>query len=410
MTQPLKGVRILEVAQFTFVPSAGAVLADWGAEVLKIENAETGDAQRGLFRVLGLDAASKGSSFFPIIEGPNRGKRSVGVALNTQEGRDVIYELAKHCDVFLTNYLPSARKKLGIDLEDIRKANPNIIFVRGSGFGDQGPERDKGGFDSTGFWARSGTADALTNPEQESITNMPTGAFGDNIGGMTIAGGISAALYKRLATGETSELDISLLSVGAWVTQFGSNLAMLVGGPLPKPSAAPVDAPTNPLSVTYKTSDSRFITLTMLQPGRYFADFCTVVGLPELVTDERFLTAESIFANGAQAKAIIAAYFKTKTYAEWLALLPGIQGQWAAVQNFWELSQDVQLRANGLVAKVIDSDGIERELIASPVTFDNVNPELTRAPQFAEHTDEVLLEYGYTMEQILELKIAGALT
>jgi crotonobetainyl-CoA:carnitine CoA-transferase CaiB-like acyl-CoA transferase len=166
----------------------------------------------------------------------------------------------------------------------------------------------------------------------------------------------------------------------------------------------------NPLSVTYKTSDSRFITLTMLQPGRYFADFCTVVGLPELVTDERFLTAESIFANGAQAKAIIAAYFKTKTYAEWLALLPGIQGQWAAVQNFWELSQDVQLRANGLVAKVIDSDGIERELIASPVTFDNVSPELTRAPQFAEHTDEVLLEYGYTMEQILELKIAGALT
>lgn len=219
MTQPLKGVRILEVAQFTFVPSAGAVLADWGAEVLKIENAETGDAQRGLFRVLGLDAASKGSSFFPIIEGPNRGKRSVGVALNKAEGREVIYELAKHCDVFLTNYLPSARKKLGIDLEDIRKANPNIIFVRGSGFGNQGPERDKGGFDSTGFWARSGTADALTGPDQESITNMPTGAFGDNMGGMTIAGGISAALYKRLATGETSELDISLLSVGAWARQ-----------------------------------------------------------------------------------------------------------------------------------------------------------------------------------------------
>src|SRR6202012_5552179 len=165
MRKPLDGVRVLEVAQFTFVPSAGAVLADWGAEVVKIEHPVTGDAQRGLVKVLGAAASKPGSSFAPIMEAPNRGKRSVGLALDNADARPVFDELVRRSDVFLTNYLPSARTKLHIDVADVRKVNPDIIYVAGSGFGMNGPDRDAGAYDATAFWARGGSADGLNPPD-----------------------------------------------------------------------------------------------------------------------------------------------------------------------------------------------------------------------------------------------------
>ena len=154
MRKPLNGVRVLEVAQFTFVPSAGAVLADWGADVVKIEHPVTGDAQRGLVKVLGAAATVPGSSFAPIMEAPNRGKRSVGLALDNSEARPLLDELIRRSDVFLTNYLPSSRTKLSIDVDDVRRVNPDIIYVVGNGFGSDGPDRDAGAYDATAFWAR----------------------------------------------------------------------------------------------------------------------------------------------------------------------------------------------------------------------------------------------------------------
>lgn len=156
MARPMEGVRVLEVAQFTFVPASGAVLADWGADVIKVEHAERGDAQRALVRLLGHDRLSKGSEYFPIMEGPNRGKRSIGLALDRPGARGVLARLVEQADVFVTNYLPGPRARLRIDVDDIRTMNPDIIYVRGSGFGQRGPEREKGGYDSTAFWARGG--------------------------------------------------------------------------------------------------------------------------------------------------------------------------------------------------------------------------------------------------------------
>ncbi|WP_445277775.1 CoA transferase, partial [Streptomyces sp. DSM 41033] len=175
MSRPMEGIRILEVAQFTFVPAAGAVLADWGADVIKVEHAERGDAQRGLVRLLGLDVTSQGSSFFPIMEGPNRGKRSVGLALDNPACRPVFESLVRSSDVFVTNFLPDARRRLEIELEDVRAINRDIIYVRGSGFGQRGPEADKGGYDSTAFWARGGSASGVTAPTAEQMARMPAG-------------------------------------------------------------------------------------------------------------------------------------------------------------------------------------------------------------------------------------------
>lgn len=406
--QPMKGVRVLEVAQFTFVPSAGAVLADWGADVIKVEHAETGDAQRGLTHLLGLPLG--GTTFAPIMEHPNRGKRSIGLALETEGARDVLYELARTSDVFLTNFLPDARGRLKIDVEDIRAVNPDIIYVRGSGFGNAGPERGKGGYDSTAFWARGGSAAGVTPEGVDGVLGMPAGAYGDSIGGMTIAGGISAALFARERTGETSVIDVSLLSVGAWATALAVDIALLRGEAPPPPTLARNGAATNPLIGTYRTKDDRWLMLSMLQPGRYWPEFCRHVDREDLIDDERFNTVENIMANAAEAGDIVAGILSQRTFDEWVGQFSTMEGQWAAVQNAYEVGHDQSLRANGYIAEVVDAEGVPRELVASPVQFDERHAELRCAPQFAVDTDDILRELKKSDDEIIQLKIDGAVT
>ncbi|MFB4298604.1 CaiB/BaiF CoA transferase family protein [Actinomadura sp. NTSP31] len=409
MVKPMEGIRVLEVAQFTFVPSAGAVLADWGADVIKVEHAEKGDAQRGIVKVFSQGVGSDGSSFAPMMDGPNRGKRSVGLALEKPEAKPVLEALIRTSDVFLTNFLPRARAKLGIDADAVREINPDIVYAVGSGFGHSGPDADKGGYDSTAFWARAGTADSATAPGAEYLVNQPGGAFGDNIGGMTIAGGIAAALFARARTGAAPTVDISLLGVGAWANQMSVNLAVASGGPLPKVDPVASRA-SNPLTAVYRTADDRWISVSMLQPGRYFPEFAERIGRPELAADERFDSAEKLMANAAEAAEIIAAAIESRTKDEWVAAFDGMAGQWAVVQNTFEVGHDPALRAVGQIADVVDAEGLPRQLVGSPVQFDREAPELTRGPLFAEHTDEVLRELGLSDEELLNLKIAGAVT
>jgi len=401
----MAGVRVLEVAQFTFVPAAGAILADWGAEVIKVEHAETGDAQRGLSAVMGMPVGS--GSFAPLMEHPNRGKRSIGLALERPEALDVLHELIRTSDVFLTNFLPRARRRLGIDLEDVRKINADIIYVRGSGFGSNGPDSEKGGYDSTAFWARGGSALGTTPAEFDGLCKMPAGAYGDSLGGMTIAGGIAAALLAREQTGEASVVDVSLLGVGAWANALSVGFALLTGGP---PDHKPVSARTNPLVGEYRTADNRWIVLAMLQPGRYWPEFCQRIGREDLITDGRFATVEALMGNAAEAAEILQSEIARRTLSEWTAQFAEMEGQWGVAQDPWEVGQDPALRANGMIAEVVDIDGARRELVASPVQFDETPASLIRAPQFAEHTDEILRGLGKSDDELIALKIAGAVT
>lgn len=407
----MEGVRIVELAQFTFVPASGAVLADWGADVIKIENYETGDSQRGLVSIMGLDQGVASQTFFPIMEGPNRGKRSIGLNLETPGGRRVLEELVKSADVFVTNLREPTRKKLRVDVEDIRAMNPQVIYMRGTGMGPKGDEGPNGGYDQTAFWARTGSADAVTPPGYDRLLPMPTGAYGDNIGGITIAGGIAAALYRRAVTGEPSVIDVSLLSVGLWTSSFGVNASLLAGGPIPKPAPYKHGSPRNPLSGgAYKSADGRWIQLGMLQPSRYWPEICERMGRPELISDPRFDTAENLMANAPIAAEYVAEMIGSVTLEEWKARMKGARGQWALVQNFYEAGLDEQARANGYIGTVTDADGIERELVLAPVQFDETAPTINRCPLFAEHTDEILRELGVDDERLIELKIEGAVT
>jgi len=404
----MKGVRILEVAQFTFVPAAGAVLADWGAEVIKVEHAQRGDAQRGLANVAGLEVGE--GSFKPIMEHPNRGKRSLGLDLATPRGLEILYELARRSDVFLTNFLPDARERLRIELGDIRSINPNIVYVRGTGFGVRGPDAGRGGYDGTAFWARGGSAAGVTPPGAEQAAYMPAGAYGDSMGGMTIAGGIAGALFARERTGETSVVDVSLLSVGAWATGLSVNMSLFSGQPVRPELGSAGASTTNPIHGAFRTKDGRWIQFSMLQPGRYWADFCRHVGREDLIEDERFRTADLLMANAAEAGIIVREIIGSRTLADWRERFEDLEGPWAPHQNSLELANDPQIRTNGYVRPVIDADGVERELLANPVQFDETPPVLSRAPLFAEHTDEILAELGFDEDLRIELKMEGAVT
>ncbi len=406
--RPMEGVRVVEVAQYTFTPAAGAVLADWGADVIKVEHAVTGDAQRGI--KLGTGGAAAGS-FQPLMEHPNRGKRSIGLALETESGRALLDELIRDADVFLTSFLPGPRRKLRIDVDDVRAVNPSIIYARGSAFGPTGDEAGEGGYDLSAYWCRAGSAYGATPSDAPNIAAQPAGAYGDSLGGMTIAGGIAAALFKRERTGEPSVVDVSLLSMGVWATALSISTAMLLGVDLPRPSLnSPAHMPVNPIIGTFRTSDGRFINLTMLQPGKYWADVCRHIGREHLIDDPRFAGAEQLMANAAEAGAEVAAAIAAQPYAHWVERFQTLEGQWAPVQSPLEVARDPQVLANGYILTLTDAEGNERRLVSSPVQFDETPFTVTRAPQFAEHTDEIVTALGHDSEELIQFKIDGAIT
>jgi len=400
--KPLEGIRVLAVAMYGFVPSAGAVLTEWGADVVKVEHAVTGDPQRGLRQTGSLRVEGDPN---PNIEHANRGKRSIGLDMSVPEGKEVLYELARRSDVFLTSFLPGHRRKFGIDVDDIRAVNPKIIYARGSAFGPRGAEAGKGGYDMTAFWCRAGTAATITPTGMEGMIGPPGPAYGDTISGTNLAGGIAAALLKRERTGEPSIVDVSLLGSGLWSMGHTVALTVHLGQRLEALPPGVHGAPNNPLVGLYTTSDGRYISFVMMQPTKFWADVCRHIDRPELADDPRFATAELIATNTAEAVEILTKVIATRTLAEWTERFATLAGQWAPVQDTLQAANDAQIRANEYMVRAG-----ELELVANPVQFDVTAPETGPAPGFAEQTDEILMELGFDWDRIIELKTAGAVT
>ena len=387
---------------YGFVPSAGAVLADWGADVIKVEHAVTGDPQRGLrqtgtFRVEGDPN--------PNIEHANRGKRSLGLDMAKPEGKALLYDLVRDSDVFLTSFLPQSRRKLGIDVDDIREVNPRIIYARGSALGPRGAEADKGGYDMTAFWARGATAASLTPSGVEGMITPPAPAYGDTISGTNLAGGIAAALLKRERTGESSIVDVSLLGSGLWAMGQAIALSVHLDQPWQAPALGAHGSPTNPLSGLYRAADGRFLSFVMLQPGKFWADVCRHVDRPEWADDPRFATVEQLMLNTAEAVKLLREVIATRTLAQWSERFATLAGPWAPVQDTLQVADDGQVRANEYLCQAGDL-----RLVASPAQFDVAAPQLRPAPEFAAQTEEILLELGLDWDRIMALKAAGAVT
>ncbi|MGO9857418.1 MAG: CaiB/BaiF CoA transferase family protein [Acidimicrobiales bacterium] len=403
MTAVMEGVRVLEVAEHTFVPAASALLADWGAEVIKIEPAERGDAMRGL---AATGVVSITGDVHALLEHSNRGKRSLALDLTSPEGLEILYKLAGTADVFLTNKLPGVRKKLKIELDDIRAHNPRIIYVAGTGQGERGPDADKGSYDSLAFWQRAGVAIGGMPADSDRLPNPPAPGFGDSIGAMTIAGGIMGALFHRERTGEATTVDVSLLGTGMWAMGQAVALSLLLDTPWTAPPGNG-GLRANPLVANYRTKDGRFLYFSCLQAGAYWPPLCEVIGRPELATDSRFADHANLMAHNVEAIEILRDAFAERSLEEWRERLADFVGQWSVVQDTLEAAADPQSVANGYVQECETAAGVPFKLVAAPVQFGGEPAPTHRAPEFNEHGDTILAEAGVDWDAVCELKVRG---
>ena len=307
--------------------------------------------------------------------------------------------------MFLTSFLTGVRRRLGIDVDDIRARRPDIVYGRNTGRGTKGPNAELGGYDATSFWSRAGLAIATSDPDEQIPTAMPAPAFGDSQTGFALAAGVVAALLHRERTGEGMVVDTSLLNTGMWAMQTAIVTSTMLGT---EELRRPPRGSGAPLVNSYRTKDGRHIHLCMDQQ-HYWPSFCDEVGRPEWKTDPRLATHEAREENAEHCVQLIEELFAQRTFAEWKQILAGQRGPFDPVQKVGELASDPQVVANGYLAAIEDEVGRTLRLVAPPVRFDEAPYETRRGPDHGAHTDEVLGEVGYDMDEIIQLKIDGAI-
>lgn len=393
------GIRVVELAQWVFVPVAGALLSDWGADVIRVEHPD-GDPYRGLAtQGIGTDGGKVNLS----IALANRGKRSLAIDLKSDEGMAVLHKLLQQADVFLTNLRPGALQRLGLDTEQLTARYPKLVYARGHGFGAKGPDADQPGYDASAFFARGGLADALTPPDRD-YPIMQRGAMGDRNGAMALAFGVAGALFKRERSGRGSVVDVSLLATAMW-TLSSDLLTALQGAELPRP--ADRSNTTNPLTSTYRTQDGRFIQLVFIEGDRYWARLCKALEREELIDDPRFLNLAARKEHAAACVAVLDEEFGKRDFDQCKALLRAIDAPWAPIQRIDELLDDPQVIANRYIGEVDPGDGSPAYRLPSvPVQFNEQPPALRRAPELGEHTEAILLELEYDWDSIIALQTA----
>ena len=408
MTGPgiLDGVRVVELASWTFVPSAGVALAEWGADVVEVDSLSGGDPARALV-VGGLSRAEARADADFMLEIGNRGKRSIAVDVKTPTGRTILENLIKNADVFLTNWRPSALERAKLTVDELRRINPNLIIARGSGNGVRGPDREKGGFDAATYTARGGVASTFAAPGAHQPPNQGP-AFGDLQAGITLAGGVCGALFHRLQTGKPTIVDCSLLSQAMWAIAPAIGAAEMFGLDNLPPWSTP-ETLVNPLSYRYQTKDQRWLQLVFLQPDRFWPGFCQRIGLGELAQDPRFVPASNLIANARHAAELLAAAFAEHDLDHWRAVLDDEPGVWEVIATPGEVLRDRQVEPNGLTVTNADDNGNQYRVVAAPVQFNETPPGPSRAPEHGQHTEEILLELGWDWDQLGDAKDSGAI-
>ena len=395
---PLAGIRVLELGVWVAGPAAGALLADWGAEVIKIESPQ-GDPLRGMAN------PGMGRDVNPWFDADNRGKRSVALDLRRPEGRVLADRLLKRTDVFVTNLQADAARRLAMDPETVRAAHPRLIYCRVTGYGPAGADRDRPSFDGGAFWSRAGFMATMQQPDCDPP--MPRGGTGDHTTGLAAAGAIAAALFQRERTGAGSLVDVSLYRAGIYVMGWD------IAGHLRGVRVAPQNgrrAATNALNNMYMAGDGNWFYLTNLTADAHWPGLCAAIERPDLERDPRFSDYRARRQHGAELVGILDEIFATRSRPEWGERFDANDVWWAAAQTVPQVAEDPQATAANAWLTVAGRDGAAVRIPAGPADFDGVNGRTTTiAPEHGEHTEEVLLELGYTWEQIGELKGAGAI-
>lgn len=397
----LEGLRVLDVGSFVFGPAAATVMADFGADVVKVEPPATGDPYRYLHQMPPLPKCEE--DYCWLLTG--RGKRSVALDLKDAEAREVLLGLVREADVFVTNYPVRVLDGLGLAWRDLEPLNARLVYAHATGFGEEGPEAEKPGYDATAWWARSGLQDAVRPRGGLPAVSVP--GMGDHPSAMALFGAIMLALYQRERTGRGSKVRSSLLANGAWSNAIYLQ-AMLCGAE----SFRHVDCrePDNALVNQYETADGEWMLIAMVQEDKLWPGLCRALARTDLVADPRFGTRADRRARSKELYAIVAPILASRDYAHWRKALDEQSVTFTHVARLEGLVHDPQLEAAGILRDGRDSRGRAVRTVASPISVDGSAPVETRpAPALGEHTDEVLAGLGYDDAARAALRARGAI-
>ena len=398
----LRGIRVVEMGLWIAGPSAGGILADWGAEVVKLES-PSGDPMRTLYSVL---AGSK-ETRCPPFDLHNRGKRSIALDVNRPEGGELAKRLIATADVFITNMRPQYLRRAGLDHEQLLAANPRLVYGILTGYGLEGPDKDAPGFDLAAFSARSGVSHRATPPGGVPPT-LP-GGMGDNVTAMTLVAGVLGALWSRERSGRGQLVSTSLLRSGIFCVSMEMSARLALGKVSPSPSRK---EPQNPLMNSYRASDDKWLWLIGAEADRHWAPILKALGASQLLDDERFKTTRDRRRNAQALVAIFDEIFARYTRDEWARMLGEHDVWWAPVNSFEDLIDDAQVQAVKAFVSVpsMAGDGTTQMSIASPVDFgaDAVAPP-TAPPKLGSDTHAVLRELGLADDELTRLREAGVI-
>ena len=422
MSTALKGIKVIDCSQVAAVPMCARILGDFGADVIHIENPVTGDYWRNFLKAQVDSGQACPSEFDYNWENYNRNKRSVTVDLTKERGQSIMHSMVKQADVFLSNLRSFELERFKLEYETLKKINPRIIWGNVNGYGKVGPDRDLPAYDATAYWARAAIPYVMSQPGAPVWGYRP--GIGDNVVGMSLAYGVMQALYLREKTGHGQEVDVSLFHTGLFQISFDVSGSLITGKDFTDwRTAAPVELQqqalaaymqlmafytkmTSPLTTGYFTKDGRTLMFIILQPDRYWVKFCKATGHEELLQNHKYDTMEGRAEDVMQLYQLFSATFLTKTVDEWRPLLEGIP--YAPNQSLKEAANDTQAIESGcFVSYEHPQKGVIRQ-VANPVIMGD-DPASVRmpAPEFGQHTEEVLLEYGYSWEDIAKFKDEG---
>jgi crotonobetainyl-CoA:carnitine CoA-transferase CaiB-like acyl-CoA transferase len=382
MAGPMEGIRVIELGVWVAGPAAGGILADWGADVIKIEP-PTGDPARTFGRMLGIESGQS-----PPFEMDNRGKRSIVLDLATDDDRATALGMISTSDVFLTNVRPGALRRFGLDFDTVAAANPGLVYGLITGYGDSGPDADRAAYDVAAFWARAGLAHLLSRPGDSPP--FQRGGMGDHMAGMTMAAAVCAALVARGRTGSGQLVTTSLYRQGAYTVSFDLNTFLLTGHPI---AIGQRESMGNPCMNNYVAGDGRRFWIVGLQGDRHWPALCRAVGRPDWLTDTRYTTGRSRAANAVELIGELDAIFATKPLEEWAKVFATESDFfWSPINAIEDVAADEQFHAAGGIVYVPDA-GSSVPMVATPADFHGT-PWAPRsaAPQLGEHTDEILAE------------------
>lgn len=375
----LAGLRVVELGVWVAAPAAAALLADWGADVIKVE-APSGDPMRRVFGSLGID----GDLPNPAFALDNRGKRSVVLDLTADGDRRRFEGLLAGADVFVSNLRPDALDRLGLEPSTTVARHPHLLYCSVSGYGLRGPERNRPTYDIGAFWARSGLSVQMADGDGNPLNAR--GGIGDHITALAALSGILAGVLEQRATGRGRVVEVSLLRTGAYVLGWDLGLQLALGKVA---GAEPRHRNQAPLMNPYRTADGHWFFFTGLEADRHIGAVCRALGRPDLLQDERFTDAVAIRRHRREVIAILDEIVATRTMAEWAERFDAEGVWWAPAQTPAEVVRDPQLLANDGLVDV--DDGTIRS-VNGPVTFAGVGRRPARVPRLGEHSAEVVAE------------------